>query len=67
MHRVEQENLVKHFNNVSDEFGDYLFSVDGIEKAEFMMFLTNFTEVELKTLMTTVVEARVLEINGEYS
>ena len=63
----DQKALIKHFNEVSEDFGDYLFGVDGIQKAEFQMFMTDYGEAELKTLLSAVAEAQVLEINGEYS
>ena len=45
---TDQNALVSHFNEVSDEFGDFMFGVNGILKAEFMMFMTDFGESELK-------------------
>ena len=67
MKESDQNALVKHFNEVSDELGDYMFGVGGIQKAEFQMFMTDFAESELKKLLISVTEAQVLEINGEYS
>ena len=45
---TDQNALVSHFNEVSDEFGDFMFGVNGILKAEFMMYMTDYAESELK-------------------
>ena len=45
---TDQNALFSHFNEVSDEFGDFMFGVNGSQKAEFMMFMTDYAESELK-------------------
>ena len=48
LNETDQNALVSHFNEVSDEFGDFMFGVNGIQKAEFTMFMTDYAESELK-------------------
>ena len=63
----DKKALIHHFNGVSAKFGDYMFGIDGVKKAEFHMYMTEFNEPELKILLVAVAEAQLLEIRGEYN